>query len=96
MIYAFLIVCAIAGPQTGLCDTVEDTRGPYETLVECRNRTEEMRAFIIISGSTNRIRPGTTVLMNKECLPEEERDTFIELFLEDIEPDEPQRPDFRT
>jgi len=40
MFKAFVTICVISMPQK--CQTLEDTRGPYETKQECKQRALEI------------------------------------------------------
>ena len=40
MFKAFVTICMIAMPNT--CQTLEDTRGPYETQTKCKERALEI------------------------------------------------------
>ena len=45
MFKAFVTICMIAMPNT--CQTLEDTRGPYETQTKCKERALEIMEMVI-------------------------------------------------
>ena len=42
MFEAVVVFCAIGTTDSSECITADDTRGPYETHQECRERVDEM------------------------------------------------------
>jgi hypothetical protein len=99
MIHSVVFFCfSVLAP----CFIVTDEIGPFETLIECRARAEEMKAAVLQAGLPG-IPPGAPVIVNKECLPEDEFRAFEEALDASEpaqppvpEPDLPSRPGQRT